>query len=134
MNVFVVIYFEDYSEEGKKHGKVQNYTRRTLLGLKDEKIAVPSIPEQVNSKLGWEAIHPIFFALIKNPKEYLIGDKKRRINQAVGAVVSYYYAWRRDKLQETVKVLYEQLLDVNKRFNKRWARWKTIEIYTASRV
>jgi len=130
MNIFVVVHFEDYSDEGKKHGKVQNYTRRALLGLKDKKITVPSIPDQVNSRLGWEAIHPIFFALIKNPKEYVVGNKKIRANKAVGAVVSYYYAWRRDKLQETVEVLYRQLSDIS----RGWAKWKTIEIYTANKV
>lgn len=130
MNVFVIIYFSDYSEEGNKSGKVQNYSRRALMGIEDKNISVPNIPKQVNQELGWEAIHPLFFALIKNPKERVVGGKRSRANKAVGLTVSYYYAWRHDKLQDTVATLKNHLLNID----KGWAKWRKIEIYTANKA
>ena len=97
--IFVEIRFEEYSSK-EKTKDVQNGTRRALLGIRS-----PKIPDKVNERLGWRAITPLFFALIKEPKVYYVGGKKFFRNLAPGAIVCYSYTWYEDKIEQTIKTV-----------------------------
>jgi len=72
-----------------------------------------------------------FFALIKEPREYFVGGRKRIQNLAVGGVAAYAYTWYNDKLDETIEKLKQILSKVAR--DSKWLKWKTFEVYVAEK-
>ncbi|RLI76507.1 hypothetical protein DRO97_00595 [Archaeoglobales archaeon] len=124
--IFVEVRFGEYSSKGKTKD-VQSGTRQVLLGLDN-----PKLPEKVNKQLGWPAIKPLFFALIKEPKKYYVGGKPRVRNLAAGAIACYYYTWSDDKLEKTIEILNNVLLKIKE--GSKWLKWETFRIYLAKEI
>jgi len=115
-HLVIIVNFKNYTSGGKRRD-VPNNVRRYLVGKyqSDKK----GLPEEVTEKMGYEAILPLVFSLIKRPMPIGVKTVKRMkrggeikevevkkiTNIALGAVGIYRYLGSIDALESVCKVI-----------------------------